>query len=42
MTLFDCDVPVTKVRIEARAEKTKIKKELKFVQRNENCKEIIV
>ena len=42
MTLFDCDVPVSRVRIEARAEKTKIKKELKFEQRNENCKDLIL
>ena len=42
MTLFDYDAPVTKVRIEARAEKTKIKKEVKFEMRNENCINLIL
>ena len=41
MTLFDIEIPVTNVRIEARAEKTKIKKEMKLLLRNENCSNLI-
>ena len=41
MGLFDYEVPVTNVRIEARAEKAKIKKELNLILRNENCQALI-
>lgn len=41
MTLFDCELPVTNVRIDARAEKMKIKKEMKFEIRNETCSELV-
>ena len=41
MTLFDIEMPVTNARIEARAEKMKIKKEMKLLLRNENCSNLI-
>jgi hypothetical protein len=39
--IFDLEIPITKVHIEARAEKLKYRKELKFSARNENCKALI-
>ena len=41
MTLFDLEVPVTNIKCAARSEKSKAKKELKFIQRNANCSELI-
>lgn len=41
MTLFENSIPVSNVRIAARAEKMKIRKDLRFSERNEKCKDLI-